>query len=145
MKIQNIVLGLLLASILLPGLVAADSNGVLKISNTSTTNGPGQIPKIGNISSPSTTGDVTSGLGIFADMGKFIMNYAVQIAIFVMVLAAVLLSLRGSWARSNNKPEEAADTQKNQKGLILDGILTLCALLFIFCIFAPFVKSFISV
>lgn len=143
MKIKSVIVGLLIASIFLPGLVAADSNGVLKISNTTTTSG--QIPKIGDISTPSTTTDVTSGLGIFADMGTFIMDYSVQIAIFAMVLISVLLSIRGSFARGNNKPEEAADIQKNQKGLILDGIITLCALLFIFCIFAPFVRSLISV
>lgn len=101
------------------------------------------IPTIGNITGSTTTEDVTENLGIFAEMGQFILEYAVHIAIFVMVLAVVLLSLRGSWARSNNKVDEAVDVQKNQKGLILDGILTMAALLFIFYILAPFVKSFI--
>lgn len=102
------------------------------------------IPTIGNISGSTTTEDVTENLGIFAEMGEFILEYAVHIAIFVMVLAVVLLSVRGSWARSNNKVDDATDVQKNQKGLIVDGILTMAALLFIFYILAPFVKSFIS-
>lgn len=104
---------------------------------------PGEIPQIGNITGPSTTNDITGNLGIFADMGKFILEYAIHIAVFVMVLAVVFLSLRGSWARSNNKLDEAVDTQQNQKGLIVDGIVAMAALLFIFYILAPFVKSFI--
>lgn len=129
MKIQSVVLGLLMAFVFLPGLVAAAS--------------PGQIPQVGNITAPTTTEDITGGLGIFAEMGKFLLEYAVHIAIFVMVLAVVILSLRGSWARSNNKLDDAVDTQKNQKGLIIDGILAMFALLFIFYIMAPFVKSFV--
>lgn len=121
-------------------LVIKDGGGNVK-ENTAAE--PGQIPEIGNISTPSTTEDITGGLGIFKDMGKFILEYAVHIAIFVMVLAVVILSLRGSWARSNNKVDDAVDTQKNQKGLIIDGILAMGALLFIFYILAPFVKSFI--
>lgn len=105
----------------------------------------GKIPEIGNIGTPSTTGDITKGLGIFADMGKFILDYAVHIAIFIMVLAVVILSLRASWARSNNKLEDAADTQRNQKGIIIDACLAMAGLLVIFYIFAPFVKSFIPV
>lgn len=106
---------------------------------------PGDIPEIGNITGPSTSEDVTGSLGIFSEMGKFILEYAVHIAIFIMVLATVFLSMRGSWARSNNKVDEAVDVQKNQKGLIIDGILTMAGLLFIFYILAPFVKSFIPV
>ena len=79
---------------------------------------PGQIPQVGNITAPSTTSDLTSNLGIFADMGKFILEYAVQIAVFIMVLAVVALSLRGSWARSNNKVDDAVEAHKNTKGLI---------------------------
>lgn len=104
---------------------------------------PGDIPEIGNITGPSTTADVTGNLGVFSAMGAFILEYAVHIAIFIMVLATVFLSMRGSWARSNNKVDEAVDVQKNQKGLIIDGVLTMAALLFIFYILAPFVKSFI--
>lgn len=109
----------------------------------SAANDTGEIPSIGNINGPATTADVTENLGVFAAMGKFILEYAVHIAIFVMVITVVLLSMRGSWARSNNKVDEAVDVQKNQKGMIVDGLLTMGALLFIFYILAPFVKSFI--
>lgn len=144
MKIQSVVMGLLIAAIFLPGLVAAAEPGqTIKISNTNATAASSQIPTIGNINAPSTTSDITSGLGVFAAMGKFLLDYAVNIAVFIMVLAVVILSLRGSWARSNNKVEEAVYTQTNQKGLIIDGILAMGALLFIFYIMAPFVKSFI--
>jgi len=122
-------------------LIIKDSDGNIKDDDDSSETG--EIPEIGNINTPSSTEDITDGLGIFADMGKFILEYAVHIAIFIMVLAVVILSLRGSWARSNNKVDDAVDTQKNQKGLIIDGILAMGALLFIFYILAPFVKSFI--
>lgn len=101
------------------------------------------IPEVGNITGPSTTEDITGGLGFLSALGKFILEYAVHIAVFIMVLATVLLSMRGSWARSNNKVDEAKDVQVNTKGLIMDGILTMAALLFIFYVLAPFVKSFI--
>lgn len=122
------IIGVLMAFVFLPGFASA---------------APGDIPEIGNITGPSTTADVTKDLGIFAAMGKFIMEYAVHIAVFIMTLATVFLSMRGSWARSNNKVDEAVDVQKNQKGLIVDGILTMAGLLFIFYILAPFVRSFI--
>lgn len=122
------IIGVLMAFVFLSGFASA---------------APGDIPEIGNITGPSTTADVTKDLGIFAAMGKFIMEYAVHIAVFIMTLATVSLSMRGSWARSNNKVDEAVDVQKNQKGLIVDGILTMAGLLFIFYILAPFVRSFI--
>jgi len=121
-------------------LTIIDSGGNVKDNTAVDT---GKIPEIGNIGTPSTTEDITEGLGIFADMGKFILEYAVHIAIFIMVLAVVILSLRASWARSNNKVDDAVDTQKNQKGLIIDACLAMMGLLVIFYIFAPFVKSFI--
>lgn len=122
------ILGLFMAFVFLPGMASA---------------APGDIPEIGNSTGPSTTEDVTGGLGIFSAMGKFVLEYAVHIAIFIMVLAAVILSWRGSWARSNNKVEEAKEVQVNTKGLILDGVYLMAALLFVFYILAPFVKSFI--
>jgi hypothetical protein len=139
MKVQSIVLGLLMAFVFLPGLVSAASPGQIPVVG----NISGQIPQVGNLTAPTTSEDITGGLGVFADLGKFLLDYAVHIAIFIMILAVVVLSLRGSWARSNNKLDEAVDTQRNQKGLIVDGILAMFALLFIFYILAPFVKSFI--
>lgn len=104
---------------------------------------PGDIPEIGDISGPSTTDDVTSGLGIFSGVGKFLMDYAIHITVFMMVLATVCLSARGSWARSNQKSEDASDARTNTKGLIIDGLATMAALMFVFFIMAPFIKSFV--
>jgi hypothetical protein len=61
--IKKVIMCLLIGLTFLPGLVAA----------------AGEIPKIGDISGPSTTNDITGNLGIFADMGKFILEYAVHI------------------------------------------------------------------
>jgi hypothetical protein len=130
MKIAaKILLVLLMASIILPGFASAAE--------------PGAIPEIGNITGPSTTTDVTGGLGIFSKLGQFLMDYSIHIAVFVMVLAIVILSARGSWARSNQRSEEASESRSNTKGLIIDGVMTMAALMFVFFILAPFVKSFI--
>lgn len=134
LNIKHALLSVFIASSLLFLL----GSNALAVSNE-----PGKIPEIGNLTGPSTTADITSNLGIFSAMGKFILEYAVQIAVFIMVLATVVLSIRGSWARSNNKVEDAAHAHKNTKGLLEDGIITMAALLFIFYILAPFVKSFI--
>lgn len=128
MKVAKYLLMLFIASIILPGLSIA---------------APGDIPEIGNITGPSNTQDVTEGLGIFSQLGGFIMTYAIHITIFIILLATVCLSARGSWARGNKKSEEASECRSNTKGLIEDGIYTLAALMFIFFILAPIVKSFI--
>lgn len=106
---------------------------------------PGDIPEIGklNTSSNSTADSITGNLGIFSELGEWILEYAVYIAIFVFALAIVILLARGSWARSRNKLEEAVDTQRNQQGLIVDGVLAMAALMFVFFVLAPFVKEFI--
>jgi len=122
-------------------LVIKDDSGNVKEDSTGNA---GKIPEIGNLSTPSTAEDITGDLGILSGLGDFIIKYAVQITIFVMVLAAVILNLRGSWARGNNNLDDAVTAQKNQKGLLEDGIYVMAVLLFIFCVFAPFVKSFIQ-
>lgn len=103
----------------------------------------GEIPQIGNLTGPATTTDVTKGLGIFSSLGQFIMDYSIHITIFMMVLALIVLSIRGSWARGNQKSEEASVCRYNMKGIIEDGIYVMAGLMFVFFILAPFVKTFI--
>ena len=132
MKIVNVVIWLLIASIFLIGFASAAEGD------------PGTIPQIGNISSPATNTDITSDLGVFAALANFILDYAIQIAIFIMVIAAVVLHARGSWSRSRNKTEEASKVQTNQQGLLVDGFYLMAVLLFIYLVLAPFVRSFVQ-
>lgn len=106
---------------------------------------PGDIPEIGKLNSTNATNadSITGNLGIFSELSAWILEYAVYIAIFVFALAIVILLARGSWARGVNKVDEAVDAQRNQKGLIMDGVLAMAALLFVFFVLGPFVRGFV--
>jgi hypothetical protein len=131
MKTKKIIINLLIASCLL----------FLMAGNVSAA--PGEIPVIGDVSAPSNTGDVTEGLGIFSAVGKFMMDYAIQICIFFSVMVIIILNARGSWARSNQRSEEAAESRRNIKESIQDNGWTIVALMVVFFIFIPIVKSFV--
>ena len=120
---------LFIASIVLPGFAAAST---------------GAIPEIGSISAPANTTDVSEGLGIFSSIGKFAMDYAIHITVFSAVIVIVVLNARGSWARSNQRAEEASESRRNVKESIMDNIWTIIALMVVFYIFSPFIKSFIQ-
>ena len=122
------LLMLFIASIVLPGLAAATN----------------EIPELGGISAPANTTDVSEGLGIFAPIGKFAMDYAIHITVFFAVMVIVVLNARGSWARSNQRSEEAAESRRNVKESIMDNLWTIIALMVVFYIFSPFIKSFIQ-
>jgi hypothetical protein len=134
-KSRIFILGVLMASIFLPGFAIAAPGDIPEVGN---------ISDIGNIAAPATTSDVTSGLGFLSGIGRFIMEYALHISIFFAVLAIVVLNGRGSWARSNQKTEEAAECRRNIKESIQDNGWTIVALMVVFFIFIPLVKSFIS-
>lgn len=135
MKIAaKFLLMLFIASIVLPGFAAATN----EIPATS------GIPEVGSISAPANTTDVTEGLGIFSSIGKFAMDYAIHFTVFFAVMVIVVLNARGSWARSNQRSEEAADSRRNIKESIMDNIWTIIALMVVFYIFSPFIKSFIQ-
>ena len=129
MKIAaKFLLMLFIASVVLPGFAAATN----------------EIPEVGNISAPANTTDVTEGLGIFSSIGKFAMDYAIHFTVFFAVMVIVVLNARGSWARSNQRSEEAAESRRNVKESIMDNIWTIIALMVVFYIFSPFIKSFIQ-
>ncbi len=135
MKIAaKFLLMLFIASIVLPGFAAATK----EIPATS------GIPEIESISAPANTTDVSEGLGIFSSIGKFAMDYAIHLSVFFAVMVIVVLNARGSWARSNQRSEEAADSRRNIKESIMDNIWTIIALMVVFYIFSPFIKSFIQ-
>lgn len=135
MKIAaKFLLMLFIASIVLPGFAAATN----EIPATS------EIPEVGSISAPANTTDVTEGLGIFSSIGKFAMDYAIHFTVFFAVMVIVVLNARGSWARSNQRSDEAAESRRNVKESIMDNLWTIIALMVVFYIFSPFIKSFIQ-
>ena len=135
MKIAaKFLLMLFIASIVLPGFAAATN----EIPATS------GIPEVGSISAPANTTDVTEGLGIFSSIGKFAIDYAIHFTVFFAVMVIIVLNARGSWARSNQRSEEAAESRRNVKEAIMDNIWTIVALMGVFYIFSPFIKSFIQ-
>ena len=135
MKIAaKFLLMLFIASIVLPGFAAATN----EIPATS------EIPEVGSISAPANTTDVTEGLGIFSSIGKFAMDYAIHFTVFFAVMVIVVLNARGSWARSNQRSDEAAESRRNVKESIMDNVWTIIALMVVFYIFSPFIKSFIQ-
>lgn len=135
MKIAaKFLLMLFIASIVLPGFAAATN----EIPATS------GIPEVGSISAPANTTDVTEGLGIFSSIGKFAMDYAIHFTVFFAVMVIVVLNARGSWARSNQRSDEAAESRRNVKESIMDNLWTIIALMVVFYIFSPFIKSFIQ-
>lgn len=135
MKIAaKFLLMLFIASIVLPGFAAATN----EIPATS------GIPEVGSISAPANTTDVTEGLGIFSSIGKFAIDYAIHFTVFFAVMVIVVLNARGSWARSNQRSDEAAESRRNVKESIMDNIWTIIALMVVFYIFSPFIKSFIQ-
>jgi heme/copper-type cytochrome/quinol oxidase subunit 2 len=131
MKTKKIIIRLLIASCLL----------FLMAGNVSAA--PGDLPELGPMSAPANTTDVTSGLGIFSTIGKYILEYALQICIFMAVVVIVILNARGSLARSNQRSEEAAEIRRNVKESIQDNGWTIIALMVVFFIFIPIVKSFV--
>ena len=74
-----------------------------------------RYPELGVYPRPANTTDVSEGLGIFAPIGKFAMDYAIHITVFFAVMVIVVLNARGSWARSNQRSEEAAESRRNVK------------------------------
>ena len=132
MNLKKTILIFLIASsmlFLLAGNVSAAEQGVM--------------PELDNITAPANTTDITSGLGLFSGIGQFLMNYAIQICIFFSVMVIVILNARGSWARSNQRSEEAAESRRNIKESIQDNGWTIVALMVVFFIFIPIVKSFV--
>lgn len=92
---------------------------------------------------PANTNDVVNNLGMFSDIGKFLLEYSIHIAVFIMVACAVWLSIRGSWARGNQKVDEAVHIRDNVKGLVIDGVFIMVALIILFNVVIPYIKGFV--
>jgi hypothetical protein len=96
----------------------------------------------GNLTA-SNTGDVVNNLGLFADLGRFILEYAIHICVFFMLLCTIVISLKGHYARANQKPSEALEHRENLKGLVIDSVIVMLVLIVLFNVVVPYISSFV--
>jgi hypothetical protein len=98
----------------------------------------------GNLTA-ANTGDVVNNLGLFADLGKFILEYAIHICVFFMLFCTIVISLKGHYARANQKPSEALEHRENLKGLVIDSVIVMLVLIVLFNVVVPYISSFVPV
>ena len=96
----------------------------------------------GNLTA-ANTGDVVNNLGLFADLGRFILEYAIHICVFFMLLCTIVISLKGHYARANQKPSEALEHRENLKGLVIDSVIVMLVLIVLFNVVVPYISSFV--
>lgn len=92
---------------------------------------------------PANTNDIVRNLGLFSDLGQFILEYAIHICVFAMVACTIVITVRGLWARSNKKVSEAVEERENLKGLVIDSIAVMIALIVLFSVVVPYISSFV--
>lgn len=96
----------------------------------------------GNLTA-ANTGDVVNNLGLFADLGRFILEYAIHICVFFMLFCTIVISLKGHYARANQKPSEALEHRENMKGLVVDSVIVMLVLIVLFNVVVPYISSFV--
>ena len=96
----------------------------------------------GNIT-PANTNDIVNNLGLFAGLGKFILEYAIHICVFFMVICTIVIYGKGLYARSNKKVTEALEERENLKGVIIDSFLVMLALIVLFNVVVPYISGFV--
>jgi len=89
------------------------------------------------------TGDIVNNLGLFSGLGKFILEYAIHICVFFMVICTVVIYGKGLYARSNKKVTEAIDERENLKGLLIDSVIVMLVLIVLFNVVVPYISSFV--
>ena len=97
----------------------------------------------GNLTA-ANTGDVVNNLGLFADLGKFILEYAIHICVFFMLFCTIVIALKGHYARANQKPSEALEHRENMKGLVVDSVIVMLVLIVLFNVVVPYISSFVT-
>jgi hypothetical protein len=90
------------------------------------------------------TGDIVNNLGLFSGLGKFILEYAIHICVFFMVICTVVIYGKGLYARSNKKVTEAIDERENLKGLLIDSVIVMLVLIVLFNVVVPYISSFVT-
>jgi hypothetical protein len=93
--------------------------------------------------SAANTNDIVNNLGLFSDLGKFILEYAIHIVVFCMVVCTVVIYGKGLYARSNKKVTEALEERENLKGLLIDSVLVMLVLIVLFGVVVPYISGFV--
>ena len=82
----------------------------------------------GNLSA-ANTGDIVNNLGLFLGLGQFILEYAIHIVVFFMVVCTVVIYGKGLYARTNKKVTQALEERENLKGLLIDSVIAMLVLI----------------
>lgn len=96
----------------------------------------------GNVT-PANTNTIVNNLGLFSSLGQFILEYGIHICVFFMVVCTIVIYGRGLYARSNKKINEALDERENLKGVIIDSVLVMLALIVLFNVVVPYISAFV--
>jgi hypothetical protein len=89
------------------------------------------------------TGDIVNNLGLFSGLGQFILEYAIHICVFFMVVCTVVIYGKGLYARSNKQVTEALTERENLKGLLIDSVIVMLVLIVLFDVVVPYISSFV--
>ena len=92
---------------------------------------------------PANTNDIVNNLGFFSGLGQFILEYAIHICVFFMVVCTIVIYGKGLYARSNKKITEALEERENMKGVIIDSVLVMLALIVLFNVVVPYISGFV--
>jgi hypothetical protein len=92
---------------------------------------------------PANTNDIVNNLGLFSGLGQFILEYAIHICVFFMVVCTLVIYGKGLYARSNKKITEAIEERENMKGVIIDSVLVMLALIVLFNVVVPYISGFV--
>jgi ABC-type multidrug transport system permease subunit len=96
----------------------------------------------GNLTAADTS-DIVNNLGLFSGMGKFVLEYAVHICVFFMVVCTIMIYGKGLYARSNKKATEALEERENLKGLLIDSVIVMLVLIVLFNVVVPYISAFV--
>jgi hypothetical protein len=96
----------------------------------------------GNLSA-ADTGDIVSNLGLFSGLGQFILEYAIHIVVFFMVVCTIVIYGKGLYARTNKKVTQALEERENLKGLLIDSVIVMLVLIVLFNVVVPYISAFV--
>lgn len=96
----------------------------------------------GNITAANTD-DIVNNLGLFSTLGQFIMEYAIHIVVFFMVICTIVIYGKGLYARTNKKVTEALEERENLKGVLIDSVIVMLVLIVLFNVVVPYITAFV--
>lgn len=70
------------------------------------------------------------------------LDYAIHICVFFMVVCTIVIYGKGLYGRSNKKITEVIEERDNLKGVIIDSFLVMLALIVLFNVVVPYISCF---